>query len=465
MVLRHRLTRPRVVEAVIICATVGVVWGLVTRTLEFGSAAGGWVYPTFRGATPEAVLFAALFALGLPLAYAWSARRADSLAPAVVAMWMILGGCFQAAVHFLYPIPMGRIVANPHCNSFYSASLEHSPLEVLTKYEAVAPSLPLHAQANMPGKLFIYYFLEWFSRDPQTLAIGIVGLSTLCGALVFAVARRLFRSGRLATLAMALSLVFPAVVAFQPLLNTVTPLFVLLSFWLWVVYLDRQQDRFLWLLGGSLYLQLFIDPLTFVLGIVFLGVLAERLARGQFALAKLWRCAVIPVAGFIGVHAVMRMTAGFDIVSAFVSLWDAAVRFNQTESRPYAVWVGQNLKEFFLGAGVASSLAALLAVYLGGRSIVRGERRDGPGGGLRRFPGAPGWAFTASLFLSVLVVDLTGVNRGEVTRLWIFLGTFLQVASAEALVAYCDDMTARIAIGAIVIQTTLTASMVGFIRC
>ena len=465
MVEAHRLTTSRVVQAVIVCATAGVVWGLVTRTLVFGSAAGGWVYPFFRGATPEAVLLAAGFAVGLPLAFEWSARRADSLAPAVVAAWMVLGGCFQAAVRLLYPIPMGRIVASPHCNSFYSASLEHSPLEVLTKYEAVAPTLPLHAQANMPGKLFVYYFLEWFSRDPQTLAIGIVGLSTLCGALVFALARRLFHSARLATLAMALSLLFPAVVAFQPLLNTVTPLFVLLSFWLWVVYLDRQQDRYLWLLGASLYLQLFIDPLTFVLGIVFLGVLAERLARGGFAWGRLWRCAVIPVAGFIGVHAVMRMTAGFDIVSAFVSLWNAAAGFNQTESRPYGVWVGQNLKEFFLGAGVATTLVALLALYLGGRSMVRGERRDGPGGVLRRSRAAPGWAFTASLFLSVLVVDLTGVNRGEVTRLWIFLGTFLQVASAEALVAYCDDITARIAIGAIVIQTTLTASMVGFIRC
>lgn len=462
---RYGLTRLRVVEAVIVCATAGVVYGLVTRTLVFGSDAGRWVYPFVREATPDAILVALLFALGLPLAFEWSARRADSRAPAVVAAWMLLGCCFQIAVRYLYPIPLGRIVASVHCNSFFSATLQHSPLDVITNYEAVAPALPMHAQNNMPGKLFIYYFLELFSRDPQTLAFGIVALSTLSGALVFVVARRLFHSGRVATLAMVLSLIFPATVAFQPLLNTVTPLFVLVSFWLWTVYLDRRQDRYLWLLGASLYLQLFIDPLTFVLGMVFLGVLAERLARGEFPWAMLWRSAVVPVTGFIGVHVVMRMTAGFDIVSACVSLLKAAADFNQAAGRPYAVWVVQNVKEFFLGAGVAPSLAALLSLYHGCRSMAREGRRDRSSCVLRRCLAAPGTAFTASFFLSLLMVNLAGINRGEVTRLWIFLGVFLQLASAQTLVAHFDEMTARVSIGAVVVQTTLTASMVGFLLC
>lgn len=462
---RHGLTRLRAVEIAILCATAGVVLGLVTRTLVFGSHAGRWVYPFVQGATPGAILLALLFGLGLPLAYEWSARRADSRAAAVVAAWMLLGCCFQVAVRELYPIPMRRIVAGAGCNSFFTATLQHAPIDVITKYEAVAPTLPLHAQANMPGKLFVYYFLERFSRDPETLAFAIVALSTFGGALVFAVARRLFHDGRVATLAMVLSLIFPAMVAFQPLLNTVTPIFVLLSIWLWTVYLDRRQDRYLWLLGASLYLQMFVDPLTFVLGIVFLGVLAERLASGACSAAMLWRSAVIPVAGFLGVHAVMRFTAGFDIVSVFVSLWKAAAAFNQAADRPYAVWVVHNLKDFFLGVGAAPSLAALLAPALICRAMIRARRADRRSGMLQRCLSAPGSAFTASFFLCLLVIDLAGINRGEVTRLWIFLGVFLQMAAAQSLVAFLGGAAARISIGALAVQTALTASMVGFILC
>ena len=93
----------------------------------------------------------------------------------------------------------------------------------------------------MPGKIFIYYFLELFSARPQTIALGMLALSTAAGGLVFAVAQRLFRNARVATLAMVLSLVFPAKVAFLPLPNAVGPLWALASFWLWLVYLDNRQ--------------------------------------------------------------------------------------------------------------------------------------------------------------------------------------------------------------------------------
>src|SRR6185436_15491562 len=146
----------------------------------------------------------------------------------------------------------------------------------------------------MPGKIFIYYFLELFSAKPQTLALGMIALSTAGGGLAFAVAQRLFRNARAATLAMVLSLVFPAKVAFLPLANTVGPVWALASFWLWLVYLDSRKLRYLWLLGASLYLMMFMDPLLFVLGIVFAGMMLPRLlaAPGELAWTDLWRIAI-----------------------------------------------------------------------------------------------------------------------------------------------------------------------------
>src|SRR6185295_13404849 len=117
---------------------------------------------------------------------------------------------------------------------------------------------------------YLYYFLELFSARPQTLALGMLALAAAGSALVFAVAHRLFRNTRVATLAMVLSLVFPAKVAFLPLPNTVGPIWALASFWLWLVYLDNHRTLTLWLLGASLYLMMFMDPLLFVLGLVFI---------------------------------------------------------------------------------------------------------------------------------------------------------------------------------------------------
>ena len=206
-------------------------------------------------------------------------------------------------------------------------------------------------------------------------------------------------------------------------------------------------------------------PLDDRLERAFLGVMAERLARSELARSRLWRSAVIPVAGFLIVHVLMRLTVQFDIGSVFVSLLKAAADFNQTAGRPYDEWVVQNLKEFFLGAGLAPSLLTLLSLYGGWRAATREGRRERAGRVLWAYLAAPGSAFVASLVLCVLMVDLAGINRGEVTRLWIFLGVFLQLACAHALVTRFGETTTRVSLAVVIVQTTLTASMVGFVLC
>jgi len=67
------------------------------------------------------------------------------------------------------------------------------------------------------------------------------------------------------------------------------------------------------------------------------------------------------------------------------------------------------------------------------------------------------------LFAVLGAVDLVGVNRGEVTRLWIFLGCFYQIPLAWA----CSLRDSQVAIAAVVAVSAFHAAvgtaLVGFV--
>jgi hypothetical protein len=461
----HGLARLRPFDALVICAAAAYTFLLVNRAIAFGSGEGRWFYQYIQNVTASAVALAVVSALLIPAAFELTARWATRRAIVTVAAWMAIGFVFQVAVRDLYPIPLGRIVESSGCTSFYTVTTLYRPLDLIRRFEVAAPSLPGHASSNMPGKVFIYYFLELFSPRPQAIALGMLALSTAAGGLVFAVARRLFRNARVATLAMVLSLVFPAKVAFLPLPNTVGPLWALASFWLWLVYLDNRQPRYLWLLGVSLYLMMFMDPLLFVLGVVFAGMMVHRLLQRQLAWTDLLWIAVVPGLGFLLVHVAMRLMVGFDIVSVFATMMRAAADFNERAGRPYDIWVIQNLKEFVLGAGLIPSLVVLLAVTALARGAWRAGRAAGLFAAFQALFGSSAGALATSVCLCLCVVDLLGVNRGEVTRLWIFLGVFVQLVCAESIVTRFGDATAPVTLAAVCVQTVVTVTMVGFLIC
>ena len=39
--------------------------------------------------------------------------------------------------------------------------------DLLSRYNELAPSLPLHAKANMPGKVLLYHGLELITHNPK----------------------------------------------------------------------------------------------------------------------------------------------------------------------------------------------------------------------------------------------------------------------------------------------------------
>jgi methylthioxylose transferase len=461
----HGLAKLRLFDVVVICAAAADTFLLVDRAIVFGSGEGRWVYPYIEDVTASGVALAVVSALLIPAAFELTARWATRRAVLTVAVWVVIGFVFEVAVRDLYRIPIGRILESSGCTSFYTVTTLYRPLDLIQRFEQLAPSLPLHASYNMPGKTFIYYFLELFFSRPPTLALGMLALSAAGGGLVFAVAQRLFRNARVSTLAMVLSLVFPAKVAFLPLPNTIGPLWALASFWLWLVYLDNRRSLHLWLLGASLYLMMFMDPLLFVLGVVFAGMMVHRLLRRELAWSDLWRIAVVPILGFLLVHVAMRLAVGFDIVSVFVIMMRAAADFNERVGRPYGVWVVQNLKEFLLGVGVIQTLVMLLTIAALARTAWLAGRAAGLTSAVRALFDSRAAALATSVVLCLCVVDLLGVNRGEVTRLWIFLAVFIQLVCAESIITRRGEATASLTLAAVCVQTIVTVTTVGFLIC
>ena len=69
----------------------------------------------------------------------------------------------------------------------------------------------------------------------------------------------------------------------------------------------------------------------------------------------------------------------------------------------------------------------------------------------------------ASLLAILLAIDLIGINRGEVIRLWIFLACFFQIPAAYV----CARLQSRAALGLVLVTTILLGAigtaMAGFI--
>ena len=146
----------------------------------------------------------------------------------------------------------------------------YRPLDLIRRFEVVAPSCPGMSQHARKG---IHLLLPGIvSSSPQTIAFGMLALSTAAGGLVFAVAQ-LFQDTRVATLAMCSRSCFRRS-RFSRCRTRSGPLgagFVQL----WLVYHDNRQPRYLWLWGKPVF-DAVHGSVTVRLSVVFIGMMVHR---------------------------------------------------------------------------------------------------------------------------------------------------------------------------------------------
>jgi hypothetical protein len=393
----------------------------------FGSEAGGWLYPRFySGVRPVAWSVGwALAAVAVPCVLLGH-RSVERRPRLVLALWFMAGLGAQLALWTVASTDLATAVADGS-NGFYAVAAQHGPAEFLRDYRAIAPAHSFHVSANLAGKVLFFHALRAVTDSPQVTALLILCVSNLGGVLAYEIVRELYGSRRAGHAALVLYLLLPSKVYFFPLMNTVTPVFILLPLWLLMRFCATGRPAWLVAVGLSLYWLVLFDPVPLVTGLVFLAVLGRAHARGELSRRGLVVVFVGVPATFVATAWAVQIAFGYDIVEALRFAVGHASEFNELNQRPYGLWLVQNLIDFFVNTGVGTS-----AIFLAVAAVAVCRP-------------VPERAVMVSVLAVVLVLDALGVNRGEVIRLWIFLGAFVQFPVAGFLAEQPRALAAIIA--------------------
>ncbi|GAB4056711.1 hypothetical protein [Catellatospora paridis] len=444
-----RTPRP-VAIAVLAGAGLTVVAAVLAalQLLPAGSRAGAWRYRYAHTFSWEMLLpfaggVAAVLAL-LWLTHRLGARR-ERLA---LGMWLAAAVPLQLVVRAADEASLGAIVGSDRANSFYTPSLRFTAYEYLSRFEEIVHALPQHARSNMPGKTLLYHLLGTLTTNPAALGILVVAVSSLCALLVYLVVREVLGDRRVALYALILCLLVPGRLYFLPILNAVSPVPILLSLWLFTRYLRAAHWGWAVGLGASLYLVFFFEPLPLVMGLTFAALAALALYRRQLDWVGLLKLVSLTLAAFAGAYLGTKLVFGYDLFVNLAEVLADATDFNERAHRPYDVWVVRNLGDFALCAGFA---ATVLIGYAAWDAVRRGATR-------------PIAALTLSGLAVLAFLDLVGINRGETTRLWIFLAVFLMIPVAWVCARSPRVWPFAVVTAALMLQIATTTPMIAFIR-
>ena len=426
------------VAALIVCNRV------LSRAFIVGSVEGGAVYVYIRGVPSQ--MPSTIFFVGVLVAAAvWglTARRDARGEWAVALGWIVIAAGCQLLLRSLTPFTFEQIIRSDGAYSLYTVTQQYRAESVLSHFAELRGNWPLHAHSNMPGKLMLLYALELISNDPTILSWLVLAVSNLGGLLLYLFVRDLFGDRRIALYALVLYLFVPAKLFVFPVMNTLTPVVTFGCLLLFERWLRWASPAYAIAAAVSLYVLVFFEPVPLVIGAFVALILARALMQGDILWNTLIRQGGLIVATFIGMIALVWLLFDFNLVDALHRVAVDAAGFNANH-RPYAVFAWSNLVEFGFGAGVMQVVLFWFAAADGLR------RRTGS------FLASPIMLFAAALIVMLLALDLSGINRGEVIRLWIFLACLFQVPAAYV----CARLQSRAAL-LIVLMLTIVQSAVG----
>lgn len=439
---------------------------IAARHLTIGSAEGGWSYPYVGGAADGTLRVLALSCLlvGAGVAASWRLLKrfdadGDHAVPvpiqwALIVAWCLLAILVQGVLRSATPHSVGAIVASDTATSFYSVAVRTDARSILSGFERRRHTWPLHAHSNLPGKLLVVRALTRVSTQPEVVGWLIIAVSNVGALLMYFFIRDASGDRFLAGLSAILYLFTPATLYFVPLLNAVTPVVVLICACLMIRWLNTARVVYAVVLGAAIYGLALFEPTALVAGVLLSVLLLHRVASGRLP----HRTALLHVGAallsFVATHVAMNVWFGFDLFRAFAAVANDAAEFNMKSGRPYAVWVWQNLFDFAFGVGWCQTVLFAAALADG---VIRWPSRwkltDAP----------PIVLICVSVLAMVGVADAIGVNRGEVTRLWIFLACLSQIPAAYVCRRLRSGLAFGLVIMATLIQVALATAMIGFV--
>jgi hypothetical protein len=307
----------------------------------------------------------------------------------------------------------------------------------------------------MPGKILLFELFKPLSSSPEMMGYLVLVLSSLGALLLYGICKKLFYDKQAAFYAFTLYALIPCKLFFLPILNTVTPVFILLFFYLVLVYIEKKHFWISWLLGITLYILILFEPSPLVIGIILIGILLHAIREKKISKQDLWKLFINVLLAFLGVHIIFSVLLSFDLIQSFQYVLKDAMSFDINSERHYLTWVGENTKEFFYGVGLP---VIIIFVYMAAQIFSQ----------WRTLKNNARWSlenvYVIGLLVTFSVVVFLGVNRGEITRLWIYLAVFFQIPASIFMARINKgEVLFLLVAGTLVIQTILTLQRVGFI--
>ena len=427
-------------------------YGVATQSVIVGAREGRWVYGYLQPFAWRTVIVFTVAFVGMLAVMRATASEFAEREWVWLLVWFVAAIGVEGLICWLAPFDFARIFASDGANSFYSVADRYGPATMLGDFERVRTYWAPHAQSNMPGKAILVYWLRRISRDPGALAWLVLVVSNVGGLFLYGIARDLF-DRRTAQYAFLLYIVTPGKMFFFPLLNTVTPAFVLLAAWLFTRWMLTRNVVYAGLFGASIYAVVLFEPLGLAIGGFVLGLLAWGIARaGMHPSTLAWQGA-LSVGAFGATYAGVFARWGFNMAPIVGLLAGDAIKFNVAAQRPYDVWVRQNLVDFVIALGACQAF------------LVAGAMLDGlmTGGSLRHRVTTPAFVVAASLVGVLLVTDVIGVTRGEVVRLWIFIACALQLPAAYVCARLHNPFAFIVVLAVTLLHGAVGTAMIGFI--
>lgn len=430
---------------------IGLLW---THNLILGSVEGNFFYPYIKYQR-RLDLMIALIILSIFFMFRERVYRALSTASKnkeflIVCITFAAGTAIELWMRSRYPFSITAVIRDLNANGFYSAGLQTSFAQILQSFSEFASQFPsVHVQANMPGKTLFYKLIQNITSEPSILGFLIIAISNLTGIIIFYLSKTLFQDRLIAWSALLLCLFTPAKIQFQPILNTVSPVLIYLSLLLIILSAKNNVKGYALLAGITLFFQFLFDPVPFGLGLIFLALLIIFCIKRNFQ-SSFWSITFLVSLGFTGTGIIFYALTGFNLIEGFLYCLKDAAHFNMS-NRPYSIWIIQNLKEYAIGAGLASSLILLISLFKA-RTINWNNSNE-------RNANVALIAF----LVTIVILNFSGANRGEVTRLWIFLTPMQAMLTAY----FCHKLLNKdgylVPLGASYIQASISITSIGFV--
>jgi len=455
----------RLFNAFLVISTLILTFLIANKKLIFGSIPGNWVYPYFlTDLTIIPILLCLVLSTLVISAVYFSKQFVDKYEAYVIIGWVFIGFIVQIALRSIYPFSFGQIIRSDFANAFYNLTFKYSLFELLSRYDEISKTLPFHTVTNMPGKILFFYFLKIFTTSAQTMGYLIVIFSNIGAIFSYYVCKYIFKNKLAALYCLILYLFLPAKFFFFPILNTVSPVFILFSLFLMLKYFSVHKDIYLILLGFSLYAVFIFEPLVLTGGIIFSALLLKYYREEKINRRQLGKLFLYPLLFFVFAHFAVLLIFKYNVVNTFTFILNNQTALNLQMKRGYAIWAIQNLKNFFINAGLAQSILffVLLSSFL--YKIIRNLKDNLKGGRtVKEFILQPGPLIAFSVAILILTVDLLGISRGEIIRLWIFIAVFFQFVAAYFCAVRGNLLTFYIVVIANIFQTAVSIRMVGFV--